>query len=158
MAKRPRPSTRVTSLKGLGVPLGSRVNRHRSSLDQSSYENQYPPECRGSRLAQEFFNVYDYGDDCISENADESGYDAHEGKEPVETYWWPQLGLALETEEELRNRLRNDINRFERAYSVMALYAVRWKQLMEDVEDNPQVEKMFKDMQLMRKLSGSDME
>lgn len=143
------PLTRIKSAIASGKTAASANYR-----SNSSYANREPPVTRGVTLAQDFFGIYDYGDDCeaVSDDYDSDNYRLVEDIVPV------QMELALETEDELRERLRRDIQRFERAYDMMSLYAVRWKQLMEDVEENPQLKKMFKDIQLMRKLSGSEFE
>lgn len=155
MARYPRSST-LTKLSVSSTIASSSLKYASNSNSHSSYHNQYPPKTRGSMLAQEFFSTYD-NEDSVEECSDEyeSTYYKTVDDEP---YRWPQIELPLETTEELNQRLRNDINRFENAYDKMVLSAVRWKQLMEDVEKNPQIKKMFKDLQLVRKLSGSDME
>ena len=50
---------------------------------------------------------------------------------------------------------QTQIKKFERAYRKMAFQALKWHYLMEDIEDNAQLKKMFNDIQLMRKLGGS---
>jgi len=65
-----------------------------------------------------------------------------------------QLELPLEDSETLQRHYRYMIGRYERAYEHMAMLALKWHYLEQDVEDNGTIKKMFNDMQVMRKLSG----
>lgn len=67
-----------------------------------------------------------------------------------------QTSLDLETNEQREARLNTAIERFDNAYKRMCLYALKWHYLQEDLEADPQLKKQFQDIQLMRKLKGSD--
>jgi hypothetical protein len=67
-----------------------------------------------------------------------------------------QLQLPLESPSELLERYREQIRHFERAHEKMAMYALKWHALLKDVDENSQVAKLFRDLQMVRKLFGSD--
>lgn len=107
----------------------------------------------GAAMAEEIFELYNephhyYGEDeCVSDESPQS--DDYE-----ET--WYQTELPLENLRELEERMRQQITKFEGAYSKMMIFALKWYYLEQDAETNPQVGKLFKDLQLTRKLAGSD--
>lgn len=140
MARRP------TRLKSYSVPMAKA-----SYNSSSSYDSRNP---FGPAMAQEIFEVYDY-DEC--DKACAVSDDIYDCEDTVdgEEYWY-QTELPLENVRELEERFRQEISKFDRAYRKMMVHALKWHYLMEEVEENPQVAKMFKDMQMVRKLSGSD--
>jgi hypothetical protein len=66
-----------------------------------------------------------------------------------------QLQLPLESPQALLAHYRLMIHRYEQGYERMAAFALKWHSLMADVEHDPTIKKMFTDMQVMRKLTGS---
>lgn len=106
----------------------------------------------GPSMACEIFGVHEYDDYdvCLDEDYESDHVKEHEDEE-----YWYQTELPLESVREMEQRHLSEIKKFERAYRKMALYALKWHYLMEDLEDNAQLDKMFKDIQLMRKLGGS---
>jgi hypothetical protein len=105
----------------------------------------------GPALADDVFKLYDYGHD-EPECSDDSYYHLQsiEDAEPV------QLNFELETVRDMENRLLNEISKFKRGYQKMMVYALQWHHLMEELDSNPQLEKMFNDLQMIRKLTGSE--
>jgi hypothetical protein len=106
----------------------------------------------GAMLADEIFQNWDYAQS--EEQCGDSEYS--DAKVLPEEEYWYQLDLPLENVRELEQRFRQEISKFQRAYRKMSVYALQWHHLMEEIEDSAQVEKMFKDLQMVRKLTGSD--
>lgn len=106
----------------------------------------------GPQMACNIFGVHEYDDYELTE---ELGEDYYPVKSSDEQEIWFQTELPLENVRTMEQRHLKEIRKFERAYRKMALYALKWHYLMEDLEDNAQLDKMFKDIQLMRKLGGS---
>lgn len=108
----------------------------------------------GPAMVCEIFNTDYYdGNSVTSLNELESAIDEGDVDEVVEP---SQLDLPLENLDELERKLRNTLRKFEDGYEKMAMYALQWHYLMEDCEEHPQLEKMFKDLQMMRRMTGSD--
>lgn len=156
------PSKRLQAMRNranstVGGHLYGSAERINHILEQRmgrQHNNKYRP--RGAALAAEIFQTTWYGEtDEAMEEYDEN--DKAQGAE--EGYEWAyQPSLELETPIELQERLQESIRKFEYAHDKMAIAALRWHQLMEDVHDDEQVRKMFLDMQMIRKLSGMDSE
>ena len=106
-----------------------------------SYHNPFGPA-----MADKIFDLYEPYEDFYYN-------DYHQKYEPE---GWYQLELPLENLRELEERMRAQIKRFDSAYYKMMVYALQWHYLMEEVEDNPQIKKLFQDLQMIRKLTGSD--
>lgn len=142
---------------------GSMNASYSPATSKSSYSSGYEDPF-GPGMAESVFGGHDYGDDDCLEEAVGDYYRTIEDLDPENLFngelqsfhFRYQEDLDLETNEERERNLRNSIRRFERAYRTMSLYALKWHYLLEEVEENPQVAKMFKDMQMMRKLGGSD--
>lgn len=125
-----------------------RRNRGTAVATLPNQYNQTPKNPFGAAMAQEIFDLYSYDDsDWYSDN-DESP--VQEDTDEV------QLDLPLENLRELEERMRAQIKKFDRAYHKMMIYALQWHYLQEEVEESPQIKKMFQDMQMIRKLTGSD--
>lgn len=107
----------------------------------------------GPQMAQEIFEYW--GDD-EAEHCDSTASDMCSKYEESDYEYWYQLDLPLESLRELEDRQRYEIKKFQRTYKKMMVYALQWHYLIEECEDNAQVEKMFKDLQMIRKLTGSD--
>jgi tRNA-dihydrouridine synthase len=104
-------------------------------------------------MACDIFGVYDYDD---AEEVCEASSDHYEQEDlPMEEVWY-QAELPLENVREMEERHLREIKKFERAYRKMCHNALKWHYLMEDLKDNEQLKKMFNDIQLMRKLGGSE--
>jgi len=114
-------------------------------------------------MAQDVFDLWYYdGDDCLEvyedsnvclENVKEE--DLFDGE--LQSYHFRYQGeLEIETAEELNEQLRTSARKFEQAYRKISHHALKWHWLMQDIEKNPQLKKMFGDIQLMRKLNGSE--
>lgn len=133
------------------------------ATNQSSYNSGYENPF-GPGMAENVFGGHDYGDDDFAGECVDEYRATIEDLDPENLFngelqsfhFHYQEDLDLETNEERERNLRNSIRRFERAYRTMSLYALKWHYLLEEVEENPQVAKMFKDMQMVRKLGGSD--
>lgn len=128
----------------------------------SSY-NANPQNPFGPGMAESIFNLHDFDlDDCV-EVGDDYFYaqgeldpeDLFDG-ETQSFHFRYQEELDLETNEEREQRLKNSIRRFEQAYRVMSMYALKWHYLEEDLEEHDDLKKMFRDIQMLRKLKGSD--
>lgn len=107
----------------------------------------------GAALADDIFKLWD--DEMYATATESSPRDPYnepllDGEEPY------QLDLGLENQQQLEDQLRNEIRKFKRGYHKMMVFALQWHYLMEECADNPQLEKMFKDLQLIRKLTGSE--
>ena len=129
-----------------------------------AYNNRNGHHPFGPMMAQDIF-IYNSDDPCTEDvyYAKDSDYGIKEaplypvidGK--IESYHYSvQDELCLESKEELIQRLQYQINRMEKSYNKMCHHALKWYYLMNDVSKNPQIEKMFKDMQVVRRLSGSE--
>jgi len=128
---------------------------------QTLYDNRGP---FGPGVAQDIFECYDsddYAEECC--DADDGRYyhdldpaDLFDGEELQSYHFQYQPGLDLETTRELEARLRNAIRKFESSWNKMSIYALKWHYLMEELEEDSQLKKQFLDIQLMRKLKGSD--
>jgi len=123
------------------------------------------PSPFGPGMAEDIFGVsrYDsYGYDeaeCIEEYyptmADLDPEDLFNGE--LQSFHFRYQGtFDLETNDEREQRLLNSMKRFERAYRVMAVAALKWHYLLEDVEEDEELKKMFHNIQMLRKLKGSD--
>ena len=155
MSYQNRKNARGSRVKAL--PVGASYGS--SSSYASTTKNPFGPG-----LAEEFFDVENgYDDDCeVMDDgyygrvvADVDDADLFNG-ETHSYHYRHQSELMLETPEELSTRLTQQIRRWERAYRKMAIYALKWHYLEEEADENPQVAKMFKDLQMFRKLAGSD--
>jgi hypothetical protein len=117
----------------------------------------------GPEMAAHIFDAYDYGDDdCAVEASDYYG-EREEKLDPEDLFngelhsyhFRYQEELDIETPQELAENLRHIKRKFRVAHQRMAHHALKWFYLSQDIENNPQIKKMFDDLQLMRKLSGS---
>lgn len=149
--------SKSTRLGGRRSPIryGNSVN----SSSSGSYGNNMNPF--GAAMADSIFDVYSY--DC-EEAYDSSDYDDAVGVledydmfdgETHSFHFRHQGELEIETNEEREARLKRAIERFERGYKKMAVYALRWHYLMEDLEDDEELMRQFKSIQVIRKLKGS---
>jgi hypothetical protein len=108
----------------------------------------------GPQVANDIFEMW--GEDCEPTQACDSSYpDSYEYEEGEHEHWY-QPELPLENVRDLEDRYRQEINKFQRAYKKMMVYALQWHYLLEECDDNAQLEKMFKDLQMIRKLTGSE--
>ena len=123
-----------------------------ASAASSGYASSQKLHPFGPSMACDIFGVYEYDD---YEECPDEDYESDHIKEYGEGEYWYQTELPLESVREMEQRHLREIRKFERAYRKMALYALKWHYLMEDLEGNAQLDKMFKDIQLMRKLGGS---
>jgi hypothetical protein len=102
-------------------------------------------------MAHHIFDVSDWGD------AEDYASDSYVNIEAVDCgEIWYQPELPLENVRDLEEKHRQAIKKFDRAYRKMMVYALQWHYLMEECEENAQLAKQFKDIQLIRKLNGSD--
>jgi hypothetical protein len=118
---------------------------HRKTLTEELRETMLPMTV----LADETFGVDAFGEPDI-----ESFYEAASSLSLIDE---PavQLQLPLESPQALLAHYRLMIHRYEQGYERMAAFALKWHSLMADVEHDPTIKKMFTDMQVMRKLTGS---
>lgn len=134
------------SIKGRSMGAGSLAPlTGYSSPDKSPF---------GPMMAGEIFDLYDedYEDPLIEESDDQLAKYTElfdEGNAYQESF-------ELENIRDLEDRLRQQIRKFEIGYGKMMGNALKWHYLMEECEENHQVRKMFMDVQMMRKLNGSD--
>ena len=122
-------------------------------LVKSSYYPKPAIDLFGPQMAQEIFEYW--GEPCETEQACDD-YPAYNLSYEPETEYWYQLDLPLENVRDLEERFRSEIVKFQRSYKKMMIYALQWHYLLDECEDNAQVEKMFNDLQMIRKLTGSD--
>lgn len=108
----------------------------------------------GPGMAEDIFKI-NYCDEAETAPYPYDEYENHSKSLPDEEYWY-QTELPLKNVSELETELRNEIRKWERAYNKVMIYALKWHYLLEEVEENPQVKKMFQDLQMIRKLGGSD--
>lgn len=144
MARKPRVSRGyATAMKA--SPVSSNYN----------YQNKINPF--GPQMACEVFGVDEYDDEYDLEDcAEDEGYYGNSVQaEDDTTEYWYQTSFELENVRELEDHHKREIKKFQRAYRKMAFQAMKWHYLMEEIEDNAQLKKMFNDIQLMRKLGGS---
>lgn len=106
----------------------------------------------GAAMAQEIFGFSEYDPWTSVDISYES--DVAEAR-PVEEEWY-QTELPLKNIRELESELISEIEKWKMSYHRMMVFALKRFYLMEEVEENPQIKKMFNDMQMMRKLGGSD--
>ena len=126
-----------------------------NSYPKAPRNNSYQKQISGPELADHIFNVYE--DDLYpSEKCeDDDGYILEHLTEDTEESGF-QFELRLENPNELLENYRARIRKYDRAYAKMSDYALQWYNLMEDVNNNDQLEKMFKDLQMIRKLYGGN--
>lgn len=146
-------------------PRAMSVNQASKSYPKSSSSyNSKPQNPFGPGMAESIFNLYDHDfdlDECVAEG---DGFYPQGELDPEDLYdgvtqsfhFRYQDELDLETNEEREARLKNSIRRFEQAYRVMSMYALKWHYLEEDLEEHDDLKKMFRDIQMLRKLKGSD--
>jgi hypothetical protein len=65
-----------------------------------------------------------------------------------------QMELPLETPAQIIKHHRDMIRKYQLSQERMAMFALRWYYLMEDVDDDEQIAKLFNDLQFYRKLIG----
>ena len=144
------------------MAVGQSSKGYASASSSSSY-NSKSQDPFGPGMAESIFNLYDLDfDECVEDIHD--GYYPQGELDPEDLYngetqsfhFRYQETLDLETNEEREARLKNAIRRFEQAYRVMSVYALKWHYLQEDLEDHEDLKKMFRDIQMLRKLKGSD--
>lgn len=140
-----------------GGHLGGSIESQNTRLEERiARQHNTKHRLTGPSLAGEIFRT-SWGDEC-REVEDDSDWDEKSYKDlQVEEFTY-QPSLDLESPIETQERLERKIREYNTAYNAMCLAATRWHQLMEDVHDDPQVRKMFLDMQMIRKLSGLDHE
>lgn len=111
-----------------------------------------PPRITGASLAANVFGVYG-GDECMSID-DCSEYESSFNSDDLVPDGEYQLEFDLFNQEEIEDDLRATIRRYEEALEKMGTFALKWHWLQEDIEKYGQIEKMFKDMQVCRRLCG----
>lgn len=146
----------------VATPISSH-NQNQKILLARLHSNSFRPV--GPALADDIFGVWNDEVACESDpSLEDDSYSKWQVTEKTGTTGDPffdecwQPSLALETPEELRMQLQSNIRKYERGYYKMAMAALRWHQLMEDVKSNSGIAKSFSDLQMLRKLSGSDFE
>ena len=121
----------------------------KSKYPQPSF-NQLQKKLSGPELAEHIFEVNDL------EQCDEDYNKSEDYSDHLTDYSDNDLGyqfeLKLENPNDLIKQYREKIQKYERSYAKMADYALQWYKLVEDVNNNSQIEKMFKDLQMVRKL------
>lgn len=133
--------------------LSSKTSRCAPTSKASYHYTKPVVDPFGPQMANEIFE--DWGDEAAEPC--ESGYsDQLVAYEENQHEYWYQPDLPLENVRELEDRYRAEIYKFKRTYKKMMVYALQWHYLLDECEDNAQLEKMFKDLQMMRKLTGSD--
>jgi hypothetical protein len=150
--------SKVTSLAGSATHMASthvsRLNSRTAKTKSGMWNTKFRPT--GPALAEQTYDINDWEDELCSDSSD---YDDDVNVQ-AEDYLYDQYQYTLDLESplELQQRMQQQIRKYERAYERMCMDALRWHQLMDDVENNPQIEKAFAQMQLLRKLSGSEFE
>lgn len=145
----------ATSYSSIRAAAGLPSKASRNKPISKTYSTYVKPviDPFGPQVANEIFD--NWGEEC--EPTQLSSYDdsSYGTAEVVEDCWY-QPELPLENVRDLEEHYRSEINRFQRTYKKMMVYALQWHYLIEECEENPQLDKMFRDVQLVRKLSGSD--
>jgi hypothetical protein len=127
----------------LSSSLFTRKLRHNKSELEEIRERMLPMTV----LADETFGINELGESNIA-----SFYEAV-NETILHEEVGMQLSLQLEDPSALLAHYRKMIRRYEQGYERMAAFALKWHSLMEDVEADPSIKKMFNDMQIIRKLS-----
>jgi hypothetical protein len=138
-----------------GSCYANHAKRYNNTLQKVStpiYKKQ--KKLSGPELAEHIFNVY--GPEPCGSTDDSYEKDIDFNELLKEDEYGTQLELKLENPNELLPKYRESIIKYERAYVKLADYALQWYNLMEDINNNDQIEKMFKDLQMMRKLYGDN--
>ncbi len=68
---------------------------------------------------------------------------------------YEQLELRLEDPRDILRHYKRMINHYERGFEKMCLYALKWYELEQDAADDNVIGKLLRDIQILRKLSGS---
>lgn len=68
-----------------------------------------------------------------------------------------QLSLNLVSKDDTIDELKNAIERYERGYDRLANFAYRWEELMKSVDENEDIEQLFVQIQMLRKLKGENL-
>lgn len=133
---------------------------YKSSTKKSRYRSKHAltsetdPDGRMFCAALASSIISEDNDVCVVEDSD-SDYCREEYNTPiVEVPYNYQYCLNLETIEDREEELNRMIRKTENLYESVGMYALRWHYLMQDVENNPGIESMFDNLQLLRKLSG----
>lgn len=140
-----------------GAKKAARHKMNRMAVGVNSYSGGMggPPEPRitGALLAANVFGAH--GDD---EWEDMSDCEAVETSSAMSEHLVEdgehQLEFDMFNQQEVEEDLRQVIRRYNNALEKMGMAALQWHWLQEDVERFGQIEKMFKDMQLCRRLCG----
>lgn len=139
-----RTTTLPVAKASWGITSGNARNRSNIAKENGPF---------GAMMADEIFQTYDYYE---TEECQGEGIFSVQKELPTEEEFWYQTDLPLQSKSELEDQLRSQIEHFKRAHRKMYMYALQWHYLMEEVEDSEQVSKMFRDMQMIRKLTGSE--
>ena len=140
-----------------------RMNRTYAIASSGSSYNSRPIHPFGPGMAEDVFGIYDdrYGEeDCVEDDyaypiEEIDAEDLYDGV--LQSFHYRYQGsFDLETNEAKEARLKESIRRFETAYRKMSIYALKWHYLQEELEEDHQLKKLFGDIQMMRKLKGSD--
>jgi hypothetical protein len=129
-----------------------RARRHYGSIASVGYNssnNNFNPF--GPLMAEDTFrgNGYLGCDDEVVESEYDDVY-AIVDEEPY------QLELPLTPVAELEEQLRQKISHLDRHYRAIAKAAMQWHYLQDEIEENENLAKQWRDLQMTRKLSGSD--
>lgn len=132
----------VASLSKLKMVNGNIHNKSELQLPD------FTTRLRGVAMTDEIFSQFDFYDPEM--------YETVSSNEPMisEPY---QLSLELESKEEIEQKLRHQIKKYEYGYEKMSIYALRWYQLIEDISSDEELEQLFNDLQMLRKLRRDDL-
>jgi hypothetical protein len=116
--------------------------------DRVKYRNEFLTQAR----VEQIFDFYglrenNYYDRVETSNEYDEEYSQKEGQEV-------QLCLELENLEDVEEKLRDMILKYQRALDVMGSFALLWHDLMMDLETIPHLEEEFNKFQMIRKMRG----
>lgn len=133
------------------LPMTNIDSIHRALTEREGRQLNPKYKPTGPSLADNLYRIgWDDSEDCVViEDVSDGEY---LNEKDSDSYMGSQGSLELETPLELQERLQRSIRHYGRGYAKMCIAAMRWHQLMEDVIDDEEIEKLFKEMQMIRKL------
>jgi hypothetical protein len=125
------------------------ANYHAKKASSVGYFNKpHSADPFGPGVAQEIFGLYENN----SYLYDEPECDFDDG----DTVEEEQLSLPLESVREMEARFQNEINKWKRDYRKMMVCALKYYYILRDCDEHQDLDRAFKDFQMLRKLKGCD--
>lgn len=124
------------------------------TAEKFSSEHDLDPLKTGSNYA--FKGVMKSSGTCKSYSDESSTLDFPSKKSKFKEDVNQQLSLDLESIDDERKRLSSAIAKYSIATKRLEIFAKRWKDLMDAVDNDPAIEELFNNIMILRKLSGND--